>query len=139
MVIQRWQSVFLLLAAVFMGAYSLLPAVTLYDSPDIVTVFPIDFPGNFVGNIIIGLLLFVSIFLYRNTRLQRRMLTGAMILMLISAAGGLFAIGPLHGTEPDIVFGFSCCFLPLALILTFMAYRRILADEKLLRSYDRLR
>ena len=38
MVIQRWQSVFLLLAAVFMGAYSFLPAATLYDSPDIITV-----------------------------------------------------------------------------------------------------
>ncbi|MDE6504150.1 MAG: DUF4293 domain-containing protein [Muribaculaceae bacterium] len=139
MVIQRWQSVLLLLASVFMGAYSLLPAATLYDSPDTVTVFPIDFPGNLIGNIIIALLLFASIFLYRNTRLQRRMLAGAMILMLISAACGFLAIGPLHGTEPDIVFGFSCCFLPLALIATFMAYRRILADEKLLRSYDRLR
>ena len=126
MVIQRWQSVFLLLAAVFMGAYSFLPAATLYDSPDIITVFPIDFPGNFIGNIIIALFLLVTIFT-------------AIILIVISAATGLFAIGPLHGTEPKITFGFSACFLPLALILTHMAYRRILADEKLLRSYDRLR
>ena len=139
MVIQRWQSVFLLLAAVFMGAYSFLPAATLYDSPDIITVFPIDFPGNFIGNIIIALFLLVTIFMYRHTRLQRRMAITAIILIVISAATGLFAIGPLHGTEPKITFGFSACFLPLALILTHMAYRRILAYEKMLRSYDRLR
>ena len=99
MVIQRWQSVFLLLAAVFMGAYSFLPAATLYDSPDIITVFPIDFPGNFIGNIIIALFLLVTIFMYRHTRLQRRMAITAIILIVISAATGLFAIGPLHGTE----------------------------------------
>ncbi|MFT5724790.1 MAG: glucan phosphoethanolaminetransferase (alkaline phosphatase superfamily) [bacterium] len=88
-----------------------------------------------------ALLSFISIFLYKNRKLQLRLVFGIIVLtVVVFAAMYLFSFGN-HYTDVDtqrsILMG---SIIPIAsLILALMAYRRIDKDEKLVRSLDRIR
>ena len=145
--IQRIQSVFLLLAAAasfsLFGlpfastdqavAQSSLFADSLYnlmDQPALIALFGLG-----------GLLALISIFLFRKRQLQMRMTIFAFIANLIGIvlailffmqnwnASGNFEVNDGPGIYPPI----------LALILTLVARYFINKDEKLVRSMDRLR
>lgn len=140
MVIQRWQTVFLLLASVFIIVFCFIPVGVLTDSAgDTFTVYPCDYTLYLILNLAAAAILLIAIFLFSNTRRQRTVTLIAMLLIEVSLAIGIYFIFTSLPDSPKGDFGAGSLLLPAALIAAFIAYRRILADEKLLKSYDRLR
>ena len=140
MVIQRWQTVFLLLASIFIIVFCFIPVGYLTGAAgDTITVYPCNYTLYFTLNIVAAAILLFAIFQFRNTRRQRAITLIAMFLIEVSLAIGIYFIFISLPDSPKGDFGFGSLLLPAALIAAFIAYRRILADEKLLKSYDRLR
>lgn len=90
--------------------------------------------------ILIPILSVITILVYKNRKIQ---LWLALSLIVISA---VFIIASIHISfitiskyESRIVPGFKM-FLPvIILVLTVLAYKGIRKDDRLIRSYDRLR
>ena len=133
--IQRVQSIWLLLASLTLFLLLLLPVVT----------FPADAPATpappvlLYGTLVVGLVCFIAIFCFNNRSLQKKIILLAIILILALCAGTYFTLqqlpGGLTGAKPSIG-----AFLPvLSIIFCLLAYRGIRHDEQLLRSADRLR
>ncbi|KAA9331275.1 DUF4293 family protein [Hymenobacter busanensis] len=154
--IQRIQSVFLLLLALAMVSVTFLPIWTKTDpvSGQTLTMTAWQLTGSApgqasMGTYAIGVLAVASaavalfeIFQYRNRFLQLKL--GALNLLLISATLGASFYYSSQGEQllnvkvpGDFEAGF---YLPtLALLLNLLANRFIRSDEKLVRSMDRLR
>lgn len=133
--IQRVQSIWLLLASLTMFLLLLLPVVT----------FPADTPVTPAPSVLLygalasGLVCFVAIFCYNNRSMQKKIILLAIILIIGLCAGTYFTLqqsaGGLTGAKPSIG-----AFLPMmSVIFCLLAYRGIRNDEHLLRSADRLR
>lgn len=135
MVIQRWQTVFLLLAAIFIVIFCFIPVGNIDGRAVVVSSHPIYLALNIVA----ALTFFIAIFMYGNTRRQRRVAIIGMLLVVASMVMGICYICGSAAPETHCSYGAVCLLLPAALIEAIVAYRRILADERLLRSYDRLR
>ena len=147
--IQRKQTLFLLLAFVLTVVCMSTQVGTLYNESGTVAariynLWLTDGQGgqSFASAPLFGvllvdaLLMLVTIFLYQKRKLQARM---CLVGMLLGVAWYvLLAVlpqqtgGQLHLEWPSV--------LPaIGVILTFMARKGILADEKLVRSLDRIR
>ena len=82
----------------------------------------------------------VDIFLYKKRKLQAKVCLWSVILCLawyafvalVYSHRGLFVEGNIH-------IKFSACLPLVAIIFFVMAYKRIIADEKLVRAADRIR
>ena len=113
--IQRVQSLYLLIAAVLLA---IVPAVA------VVAV---------AGKIVAGaasLVEFITIFLYKNRKLQMRLCVAAELLIIVYFI--LLAVGK--------AFPLRAVLLPLLSLLgCIFAFRAVCADERLVRSADRLR
>lgn len=133
MVIQRWQSVYLLIASVMMGFFCYLPMATA----DEVNICVYQQPVYLTLNILIVILSFISIFMFKNLSRQKTVVKVNMFLMLVSAISGAVII--YLGTNMTIEWTGAPLLLGAALVITLAAYSRIRADERLLKSYDRLR
>ena len=134
MVIQRWQSVFLLLGAILSATISFMPWATVEGS--IVTL-----STNTIAltiNILVAVLFLLAIFMFRNLRRQMNVTLIATVLLAINniAAICLTYIGDPAGTLAW--YGGFIVFIA-AIICGSMAYSRISADMDLLKSADRLR
>ena len=136
MVIQRWQTVFLFIASLLMVCFTISPFATV----DSVVLKPADYVGYLVLNCVIAALLMVAIFIYRNLKLQKRVVAISMVMIIVSIiCGALYLYGPATPSgEVSLVMGWGIASLVLSLLFSFMAYRRISADKKLLDSADRL-
>lgn len=135
MVIQRWQSVFLLLSAIMMGIMAFVPfAVTESGG-----IYPIDYPFLMVLNLLVAVLLLINIFLYKNLQFQIKLSTINSLLILGSICCS--AILTYMPGNDEARFSTSWWFvLPvLAYFLTRLARNRMLADKRLLSAADRLR
>ena len=132
MVIQRWQSVLLFLATIFMVLLCILPlgcSSSCDANPESLTcIRACDVLPLLIIGIVAAITLFLSIFLYKNLDLQKRTIVAACILivasMVVAAITGLW---------------FAFVYSTLALGTAIWAFVRVSADQKLLRSYDRLR
>lgn len=138
MVIQRWQSVLLLLAAIAMAFFCTCPIVGIYGDDAMHQLSVSDIPAYLVFNITVTVLLLVDIFLYGNLRLQMRVAAISAILSAASAAVGILIIClNMPQAQPATAWALS---LPTAaFIITLIARRYMRRDYKLLNSYDRLR
>ncbi len=156
MVIQRWQSVLLAIACVMMAFFTFLSLgqVQLPDATLNFTRVGFQIEGeqaNGASNVwymqtvhfcIISLLSaiipLISIFLFKNLKLQMKtcLIEVLFIVVVIVIAGyeGYYAI-------PDGTVSWSSMIVApfIALIATVMAYSRISADYRTLRSVDRIR
>jgi hypothetical protein len=144
--IQRIQSIFLLLASASFGGTFALPFADS-SAPVANTVFADSLYSVFdsmplmIGFGLAALLALVAIFLFNNRKLQKNVASVAVLLAL-GAAG--FAFGH-YMQEADQLAGITIddepgIFLPaVGLILAVMAVRFINKDERLVRSADRLR
>lgn len=156
--IQRKQTLFLLLAALLALSTWLFP-IANYQSPgetyslmtyglyttDGVKVPDVDAPVPFsiILTVLAAALIF-SIFLYSNRKRQVRFVRGTYLLLLAVIAFMFITDNSVQaylGTSTQVDHQYHLSFvMPLiAMILTFMADRGIQADEKLVRSMDRLR
>ena len=135
MVIQRWQSVLLLISAIFVALAGILPYAVTANGVDVCAVQP---PVLLCVDILVALLLLIDIFLYRNLRYQMKVTRLALgLIVVLEAAIAAYTCAGLEGATISIIGGIV---MPvLALISAFVALRLMLRDYRLLRSADRLR
>ncbi|MCM1021379.1 MAG: DUF4293 domain-containing protein [Muribaculum sp.] len=102
--------------------------VNVTDANSLTAVHASDILPLLIIGIVAALTFLLSIFLFKNLDLQKSTVVAACILsvavIVISAITSLWL---------------SLTFASLALISGIWAYKRISADQNLLRSYDRLR
>ncbi len=144
--IQRIQSIFLLLASASLGGTFALPFADS-SAPVADTVFAdslfsvFDSMPLMIGFGLAALLALVAIFLFNNRKLQKNI---AMVSAILTLAATGFAFGR-YMKEAEQLTGVTIddepgIFLPaVGLILAVLAIRYINKDERLVRSADRLR
>lgn len=152
--LQRIQTVYLLIIVALMVAMLFLPLAVLqdggqfysFDAMGISTIAAqpeLVYPtwGLFALTAVISILALVTIFLFRKRILQIRLCIFNAILML--GFYGLFGffVWVLDGKMEDAILSvkIALSFPVIALILDYLAIRNIGADEALVRSLDRLR
>ncbi len=142
--IQRIQSIYLLLATAFMATFLFLPFAYI-DGNNLQSVSTqgiLTSDGNmlhtwgfFTFGAVSALITFITIFLYKNRPLQMRLcrISIIFIVCLYAIIGFLYlaklAVTPL----PTLIIP------AVALVLNLLAYRSIKKDERLVRSLDRVR
>ncbi len=142
MVIQRWQSVWLLFAAILVAIFLFVPVAVVSDPAAELAATNLamtDFPVLAVVNGLVALLLFIAIFLYKNTSRQKTVTLLSMLLICVVAAGTVTVAMRTGSSAARVEIGGSVLLLLGAIIFAAMAYRGISHDEKLLRAADRLR
>lgn len=151
--IQRIQTIFLLLTAIFMGAAIFCPLFEIIDggklaltfhSFGIGTMFNAEYPtwGVLTFAILSTMLPIFNIFLYKKRRLQANVaLVTALSIVVYYVATMVYLNTYLAKIESEYVLNVQFgVFLPvIALILDLLAVFRIRKDEKLVRSLDRIR
>ena len=153
--IQRIQTVYLLLVVVLLVATLFMPLLTLQIGQEF---FSMDASGVsslinqeaaalgttwglFALTAIIALVAMVTIFLYKNRILQIRLCVFNALLMIGFYAYVAFLVWRWQGEVPEMQWQLKLglAFPVIALILDYLAIRNIGADEALVRSLDRLR
>lgn len=137
MVLQRIQSLFLLLAFTMMGVFSFTP-LAVEPAAQATRHYIYEAPVALVLSLLATVLLAITIFLYKNLRLQMKT---TLLCMLLTAADIATAVLTVKNMWPDASFyWFGGILLPaVALVMMIAAYRSMRKDHKLLRSMDRLR
>lgn len=161
MVIQRWQSVLLLVAAAVMACFTFC-SLGQFQTTDFTfdfTSMGISYEGEatdgaptgywdktwyfFAVSLMSAIIPLVTIFLFGNLRLQMRM---CLMEILFVIATGFVAINISRNVVEqnaamNASFGWSAVALSpfIALMAVILAYWRIRHDRNLLRSADRIR
>lgn len=148
--IQRKQTLFLLLAAVSLLVCLSLPIGTIEPKGmGVATVwYNLGLQADqtfsvrlvpFVDLAVTGILSFVAIFLYKNRKMQAKLCTAGMVLCLTWYVYYAFCALNEFQTGGTFRMSFAACLPFVACVLLFLARRGVLADEKLVRSMDRIR
>ena len=150
--IQRVQTIYLLLAAVLMGLSIAGPFGYFHSSDNnLYTLNGIGFWassglikytwGILIVNALCALLAFATIFFYKNRKLQLRMcLTNVFLILFSYVTVGTYAYSVQE--KLSITFdsvGYSLILPVIAWIFVILAFSRIKKDEKLIKSLDRIR
>jgi len=149
MVIQRIQSVYLLIAVILMAVFAFFPALTfelggrefVYGALEAgrVGAEHID-PLMLMLVILISLLALIDIFLYKNLQRQMTVCFVDIILglaMLIAIAIQACVIGGRDGVTVNVQW--YLCLPVLSIIMLMLAHKSMSRDKKTLRDADRLR
>lgn len=157
MVIQRWQSVMLLIAGIMMGIFSFCSlgqiqaeaytfnVTALGIVRDGIATAPDEATGIstlilFIVSILAAILPLIDIFCFKNLNLQKKV---ALIAGLFSIASGVIVAftAPAFASDfnANVSWSVFICAPLLALIADILAYRLISSDQKKLRAADRLR
>ena len=155
--IQRKQSIFLLLSAIALGLLFYFPLASFIGDKDslvlyiykLISLVPDNtpsLPNYFIlpaltMNMLLVMLTIVTVFLFKNRKLQLNIVRIILILLMIMIGGFFFyyvdVLENLSGGLTDYDIG---AYMPLiAFVFYIFAYRGIMSDEKLIRSADRLR
>lgn len=157
MVIQRWQSLLLLIAGVVMALFTFcsIGQFQLADYTCNFTTMGISIEGHQTANIntevadtlyifIISLVTVVlsllAILLYKNTKLQKLLCAiNSLVIVVVEANVLMLAYGKADQL-PNFQPNWTIFIAPyVALVAIICAWRCIKNDEKKLRSYDRIR
>ncbi len=153
--IQRIQSLYLLLAAIAISLVFFIPLAQLIvndeyyftfvyrglfqvkTGEEILSVATLPLAALFYINLLISL---ITIFLYKRRGLQMRLCI-INILMLLGSLGVIYYYISVAFSEFEatVSYGISAIMPLIAAILTYMAYRGIRKDELLVISMDRIR
>jgi peptidoglycan/LPS O-acetylase OafA/YrhL len=148
--IQRIQSIYLLLASGAFGSLFALPLLTTPATDKATAVAQMaDGQLNLHDNTgLLGLacmgtvLALAAIFLFKNRPLQGKMAGSGIlvgILLLVLAAAAVQGVRSSVPADGSVQFGVGLAAPVLGTLLLFLANRAIQKDEKLVRSMDRLR
>lgn len=133
----------LFIAAVLVGVFCFLPMAIVSGEPldpnSATFIAPKDLPVFLIVNIVVAVLLLLSIFLYKNTRRQKTLTLVSMLLIVVLMAVESFVLFGWDSSAGRVEWLGSIFLLIGALFFALLAYRGISADEKLLKSADRLR
>ena len=148
MVLQRWQTVYLAVAAVLMIVFAFFPAIEI-SLPDGVYALGASFMGKpgtsghpdvllLTLDVLIVVMLVVTTFSYRNLRRQMRQcaITMALTVALLITIG---VLGWRYAPVGDVTFTAFNALPVIALVGMMMARRGMAADKRLLSESDRLR
>ncbi|HET7898723.1 MAG TPA: DUF4293 domain-containing protein [Flavisolibacter sp.] len=137
--IQRIQSVWLLLAAIFDAITFRFPFyVGDWKKDTVPLLVQLDAertPVLTVLTVVIGILAFVAIFLFNNRKLQLRLTYGGILLSVVLLVLYFLEMGNFYRGE----IALWCLFYFAILAFYLLAARGIRKDEKLIKSLDRLR
>ncbi|RZK53516.1 MAG: DUF4293 family protein [Pedobacter sp.] len=151
--IQRVQSIWLLLATLTISSFLFIPLVSanVGNATQFITargLFQIAGTDSklleeslplFISTIAVALICFANIFNFRNRKLQKRISILTIFLILGLSFWCSQLAQKLGENLADLNFGIGS-FLPIiAAIFCFLSIRGINNDEKLIRSADRLR
>lgn len=155
MVIQRWQSVLLFIAAAVMACFTFLPIGVVTTEDYSLTLTGLGFyqegiPTDgqtpivvhtwyfFMLSITTIVLLLLDIFLYRNIKLQQKVCMVAILFIVADGCvAGLLGFRAIEGGWIWWKTTILCPFI--ALFSSIFAYYRMAQDYALLRAADRLR
>jgi len=148
--LQRIQTVFLIIAIGFTIAFFFVPfgcAPVVDEATRQFVLQPLkctEFIGLIVPSTVSIILMVITIFLFRNYKLQKFFAVLSCISLLATIGVVIYAIvRPYIDSNPDVtiatVWGGGGLFLVAALIAVAAAYHYISRDERLIRSYDRIR
>lgn len=130
--IQRIQSIYLLLAIVVMVVFIFSPFAISGDS--------ILLTKNNIALVIIsavvGVISLVNIFLFKSRKLQMQLCTLAIIGIIAAVGWGIYSAIAVTGND---IPHYGAVFPIAGIIFEWLAKRGIRADEKLVRSAERLR
>lgn len=153
--IQRLQTVYLLFASVLSGlllkgnifnfidragSRYFINSTGIYKSGEVSKEIIEKLMPYTIVLILIPVIFFITLFLYKNRKLQFKLtligiiMTGCLVIMTIC-----YSVHFMHKLDLDIVLGIKMYFPILIIIFALLAFRNITKDEKLVRSYDRLR
>lgn len=149
MVIQRIQSVYLLIAVILMAVFAFFPALSfelggrefVYGALETgkVGVTHID-PLMLMLIVLISLLAFIDIFLYKNLQRQMTVCFVDIILglaMMVAIGIQAFVVGGRDGVT--LTWQWYLALPVLAIIFLMLAHKAMSSDKKKLRDADRLR
>jgi len=158
--IQRIQTIWLLLASVTILALFLFPYVQYFDTDGIAMALKVNGTLNSTGGqnqlttsflfilqtiatVCLGILPFVAIFSYKNRKKQVNLLLLTLFLTLLfaiwlyfTANSAILAVNKILGMEN---IGIGALLLPVYIIFLLLAIKGINRDSKLIKSADRLR
>lgn len=153
MVIQRWQSVLLLIACVMMALFSFCQLGWIDGASLRVNIYSFGMYAEESGKTLMStwyitvvaalsaLLALMAIFMFKNTRLQKRVSMFSLVLSL-AALGSEYLVATalqVPGDTAGIHYS-TMAFGPfVAVAALLLAYRCIRSDERKLSSMDRLR
>jgi len=150
--IQRIQSVYLLVAAICMLLFYMFPIAVFATDAYVFEFFNchISHPENLEPPVallplailpIFALLLsFVAIFLFKNRKMQMRLNKINMLLVIFVIALAIFYFFRIEALlNGKTSYGLSLIFPILSFVLLVLANRSINKDEKLVRAADRIR
>lgn len=154
--IQRIQTVYLLIAALLTGILCTVPlahgltsdiascSVSIWGFTAPVPT-PDSYSGNWlnlaagIGSIIITLLALVTIFMYKRRILQKKLCHILLVLQILLCAALVVYLVQTVALFEGFNLSVTCIFPVIAIILVILARRGIIRDEKLVRSLDRIR
>ena len=153
--IQRIQSLFLLLSSALIFLIFMLPLSELLVNENLIYIFRYRGIYEIADNsevltipsmplaILFGVILIISlisIFLFKNRMLQMRLSIINIMLMLGSYGLAYYYLFiAFNELGADLHFSIVGTFPLISAILTYMAFRGIKKDEKLIKSLDRIR
>ena len=152
--IQRIQTLYLLIATVLMAVTLFCPIATFYagDTTYTLEAFSLSGGGESQSTIWMGIILvvgaflpLVTIFLFKRRQLQIRLCGAEMVVLLgaiafIAIYYWLSVFNALDGVEIDHrQFSWAAPMPLVSMVLTYLAGRAIFKDEMLVRSLDRIR
>lgn len=153
MVIQRWQSVLLLVSVILMSCFSFLSLGQIQT--EFVTYnftacgiyaegiaapesMPVSTWYIFAISILSVVLSLIAIFTFKNLRLQKRLcLLTVLAIICVIIACAIIAYQQFGGA--NIEWSSIVCAPFISLISVIMAYQRINRDQKLIMASERLR
>lgn len=141
MVIQRKQSLFLLIAAIVMGIYAFMPL--LINARGEVILGGMCFEGLgavvFIINCLVALLSFVTIFKYKSLRFQKKLCV-ISILLIIASVATTCTVAFLQ-EDCDLIGSLTYYnVLPIvAIVFLLLAHKGITHDQRLLSGSSRIR
>lgn len=133
MVIQRIQTLWLLVSVILMVVIGIIPFGSAGDG---VPVYLNDCTTLAILDWLSIVLLILAIFSFKNLKLQKKITILSFLMMIgLGVITTLYVIWNLNLSEISFL---SCIFLLLAMIFSLLGYRGMSRDQKKLRDSDRL-
>ena len=139
MVIQRIQSVYLLLVAILMAVYSFMNVVLVQSSVNLMEKLSLFDAStvSFMLSLLVAVLSAVTIFKYKKLNLQITLCSCNIILILGQLT--VLVLEVIAKNYISIEFFISNTMPVISIILLALSIAGIRRDKKILGSYDRIR
>ncbi len=138
MVIQRIQSVYLLIVSILMAIYSFMDVVLVQTATSMEKLSLFN-AGKipFILSVLVAVISFLTIFKYKKMNLQITLSSACILLMLTQVV--LLVVEVYSMNYSNVEFFICNCMPVLAVIFLGLAIAAIKRDKKILSGYDRLR